>query len=495
MISRFFASPLFRRLLCCFLALATVCLCLAPALVQPAYALAGVDDATLAIGLLFCSWAGVTFATNQGAVTAVTSFLNSSVNGLKACSEVASKYVVDGSLALVQGVKDAFQSILPYINSTFRTPEGSTEGSLVGSVPLGVPIGIPSFADSSSASNLNYYSADLFAKGTYPISVSTSKGVFQLAPYFKESYEAKFGVYVVDPSGKTSLDSGHIFMFSTKFVDFTSYFVGNKLYFASHHIYNGKTYLATICAYIFTDVQDASFEFIGVEGYKSIFKKNPKITGKEVTDLAFAQPSSPAPNPTDPTDPSEPSTPTKDSILAGFKDPMFWGLMGMIAILKDLTGYDASKIDPEALLKELYDLLHKTQTVPEPKPTEAPEPTPTEQPQPEPKPSEATKPTTSPDTPTDPPSDAAPTFDGMMLPGLRNFFPFCIPFDLHDMMEALCADPEAPKFTFATSFLGKLYEVEIDLSSWDDVAVKIRYMVVAIYIVSLTVATRKFIKW
>ena len=88
-----------------------------------------------------------------------------------------------------------------------------------------------------------------------------------------------------------------------------------------------------------------------------------------------------------------------------------------------------------------------------------------------------------------------PGFDDMMLPGLKDFFPFCIPFDMYDMMAALCADPEAPKFTFATSFLGHVYSVELDLSAWDTVAATVRYMVVAIYIVALAVATRKFIKW
>ena len=94
-----------------------------------------------------------------------------------------------------------------------------------------------------------------------------------------------------------------------------------------------------------------------------------------------------------------------------------------------------------------------------------------------------------------PEPEVPPGFDDMMLPGLKDFFPFCIPFDLYDMMAALCADPEAPKFTFATSFLGHVYSVEIDLSAWDTVAATVRYMVVAIYIVALAVATRKFIKW
>ena len=94
-----------------------------------------------------------------------------------------------------------------------------------------------------------------------------------------------------------------------------------------------------------------------------------------------------------------------------------------------------------------------------------------------------------------PEPEVPPGFDDMMLPGLKDFFPFCIPFDMYDMMAVLCADPEAPKFTFATSFLGHVYSVEIDLSAWDTVAATVRYMVVAIYIVALAVATRKFIKW
>ena len=107
--------------------------------------------------------------------------------------------------------------------------------------------------------------------------------------------------------------------------------------------------------------------------------------------------------------------------------------------------------------------------------------------------------TTDPTDPSTPDSGGstgeAPDFNGMMLPGLKDFFPFCIPFDLKAMMDALCAEPEAPKFQFATSFLGQVYTVDIDLSAWDNVAATIRYMVVAIYIVALAVATRKFIKW
>lgn len=83
----------------------------------------------------------------------------------------------------------------------------------------------------------------------------------------------------------------------------------------------------------------------------------------------------------------------------------------------------------------------------------------------------------------------------MMTPMIKDFFPFCIPGDIKKMIDALCAAPEAPKFTFATSFMGQVYSVNIDLSAWDGVATSVRYMVVAVYIAALAVATRKFIKW
>ena len=102
-----------RRCRSLLLALVTLCMCLSPALVQPADAVVGIDDATFAVGLLFASWAGVTFMTNQGAYTAVSSFLSSSAAGLKACSDVATNYLVNGSLQLLQDVKDAFYIYFP----------------------------------------------------------------------------------------------------------------------------------------------------------------------------------------------------------------------------------------------------------------------------------------------------------------------------------------------------------------------------------------------
>ena len=166
-----------RRGLSLFLALVTLCICLSPALVQPAEAVVGIDDATIAVGLLFASWAGVTFMTNQGAYSAVSNFLSSSAAGLKACSDVAANYLVNGSLQLVQGVKDAFTSVLPDLNNTFRAPSSSDTGYLCGALPVNVPLTVPQFSDSPSFSDLIRYDGDVSA---YSVSARGHTYSFQI---------------------------------------------------------------------------------------------------------------------------------------------------------------------------------------------------------------------------------------------------------------------------------------------------------------------------
>lgn len=166
-----------RRGLSLLLALVTLCMCLFPALVQRAEAVVGIDDATIAVGLLFASWAGVTFMTNQGAYSAVSNFLSSSAAGLKSCSDVAANYLVNGSLQLVQGVKDAFTSVLPDLNNTFRAPSSSDTGYLCGALPVNVPLTVPQFSDSPSSSNLIRYDGDVSA---YSVSAGGHTYSFQL---------------------------------------------------------------------------------------------------------------------------------------------------------------------------------------------------------------------------------------------------------------------------------------------------------------------------
>lgn len=158
------------------------------------------------------------------------------------------------------------------------------------------------------------------------------------------------------------------------------------------------------------------------------------------------------------------------------------GLIGAIT----LGGQEAQKdkdpgLKPNEMINDLQQAMNSAGQNPNPNPNPDPQP----QPQPELNP--------DPDTPGG--ADVPPDFNQMMTPMIKDFFPFCIPGDIKKMIDALCAAPEAPKFTFATSFMGQVYSVNIDLSAWNGVAASVRYMVVAVYIAALAVATRKFIKW
>ena len=465
MISRFS-----RRGLCFFLALVTLCMCLSPSLVQPVDAVAGIDDATIAVGLLFASWAGVTFATNQGAYTAVSNFLSSSAAGLQAASEVAANYVVDGSLKLVQGVKDAFSAFLPDFNSTFRTPDGSLDGALIDSIPLDVaipfdsasPLSIPSSFFSGSPDNvINFTFADgkvytLYETGT---SYRIDRGSTNCGSIGKSFYNG----YTISSITPTV----HNGMFSL-----CSHWVGKSDSSKTRDFYLD----------ISTSSDCASITASGIEGLVPWkVRAQRKLLQQQVKDLAFAPNNSLAP-----TDPPSPDEPTKDPNQDTINKLSLAMLLGIIANLK---GSEASLLSPEEMIEELRKALGQSQTDPTPEPTTDPSEA-TE-------PSEVPEPSEDPSSPTTPPTTTAdpPAFDDMLLPGLRDFFPFCIPFDLYAMMQALCAEPVAPVFTFATSFLGQVYTVDIDLSAWESVAVMVRYMFIAIYIVSLAVATRKFIKW
>ena len=79
---------------------------------------------------------------------------------------------------------------------------------------------------------------------------------------------------------------------------------------------------------------------------------------------------------------------------------------------------------------------------------------------------------------------------------LKDFFPFCIPFDLYEFFSLLCAEPTAPVFHWEIQDLaGNPYSIDIDLSAWDGFATLFRYMELLVFIIGLAMASRKFIKW
>lgn len=103
----------------------------------------------------------------------------------------------------------------------------------------------------------------------------------------------------------------------------------------------------------------------------------------------------------------------------------------------------------------------------------------------------------------DPPGDSDQPGGSVEIPDLapyaldlKDFFPFCIPFDIYNFFSALIAAPEAPQFHWEIRDLsGRAYPIDIDLSCWDSLAATFRTMQLLLFIVGLAVASRKFIKW
>lgn len=80
--------------------------------------------------------------------------------------------------------------------------------------------------------------------------------------------------------------------------------------------------------------------------------------------------------------------------------------------------------------------------------------------------------------------------------GLSEVFPFCIPFDMYDLMTILVAEPEAISFDCTLYFgpyLGE-YTLTIDLSVFDPVAKVVRTMELLLYMFGLMLITRSLIR-
>lgn len=87
----------------------------------------------------------------------------------------------------------------------------------------------------------------------------------------------------------------------------------------------------------------------------------------------------------------------------------------------------------------------------------------------------------------------SPTLDNYSI-DLRNFFPFCIPFDIYDMLNLLSASRAAPvvRWRFYVPHVVDTI-VEIDLSSFDPVAQTLRTIELLAFAVGLAFATKKLL--
>lgn len=80
---------------------------------------------------------------------------------------------------------------------------------------------------------------------------------------------------------------------------------------------------------------------------------------------------------------------------------------------------------------------------------------------------------------------------------LQDVFPFCIPFDLVDMLRSFQATRRAPQFSFNAGFLGSAFAsttIQVDLSVFDDLATILRSIELIGFVIGLAIATREIIR-
>lgn len=116
---------------------------------------------------------------------------------------------------------------------------------------------------------------------------------------------------------------------------------------------------------------------------------------------------------------------------------------------------------------------------------------PTPSPNPDPSPSTSPKPTTQPT-----PSPGEGIDNTKPVVDLSKFFPFCIPFDLIHLVQALDADPVAPKWILKLEppQFPVEWEVTLDLSQFESLAKIFRTGETLLFVVGLILITRGIIK-
>ena len=483
MISRFFTNIHFRRVLCCLLALVTLGCCLSPAFVQPAEAIAVADDVLIAsLGLLALSWAGITFNTMAGANSGVSRLFQSRPAAkLSLAGLLTKKLVVDGTkLLLTSDVRDVFNTVLPDIKSTFPSDAAtspSTDTTFKGGIYKNIPVGVPLITPEEFFTREN---AELASKSPSSLGLIYSPDFNNCKAYIdgvpvRLSCRRYAGAWTTYPFNAYRLDDG-----SRLFDEFN---LPSSCLLRS---VNG-----VLCAYYAQDRGDgvkswfrgcklpfSSIVIYETPGTASLeYNQSKEVDGTQIQEITWGIQFVP--------DPNDPTEPTKPGDGSGNKPIPVWPLGPVQAPfdpnISQETANQNPGLSPEEMIAELKKLLEAQQTGGGDSGTTNPNPNPNPDPDP------------GPDVPGG--ADVPPDFNQMMTPNLKDFFPFCIPGDIKKMIDALCAAPEAPKFTFATSFMGQVYSVNIDLSAWNGVATSVRYMVVAAYIAALAVATRKFIKW
>lgn len=99
------------------------------------------------------------------------------------------------------------------------------------------------------------------------------------------------------------------------------------------------------------------------------------------------------------------------------------------------------------------------------------------------------------DSKTDTISDVVPVPEaGDYAINLTRFFPFCIPFDIYNLLQCINASPQAPVIHWEFNNFGKTESIDIDLSSFNSIASIMRILETIAFCVGLGLVTNKLIK-
>lgn len=166
------------------------------------------------------------------------------------------------------------------------------------------------------------------------------------------------------------------------------------------------------------------------------------------------------------------------NLVGKFLDPLsLAGLASRLKLAIDplIDPVTSPAPDPSKVPEVVNEIVSEVQPAPEPVPSPAP----------------------------DPGLDPLPDPDPALLPvdvqgyafDLRNFFPFCLPFDLIRLIQVLDADPKAPHFEIPIEFAAIDYHdtFVIDLEFLDPAVEVFRICIVVSFIISLIMVTGKLI--
>ena len=453
-----------KRILSFLLVLVVFCSALLPAMIPRARAVAVVDDAAIAIGLLFAGFAGITFSRSDHAVQAIQKFMTDCADAATEIVYLAQNCVKDGVLQLVADAKMRYQTIITAM-SAFFVSSADASGALSGSLSLG-----GTFSPVESDVSYSDYTDYRFNVNDHPnFVITTSKGAFECRYYAEKQsngfYSYGYGVYVNGVYTGSFMSTGSGWTLSAfDFVSSCVYYINTDPAGVEHHYswvmsnrplgISNKNYTITLSGDNITYLQDAA-----VDGTSALNRMN------EI----------PEPN-KDPDDdkpveiPMVPFPITKELEIAKTgqnKDADGNPLVDANGNpLVDADGNPLAQQKPGIIPSELIDELTK---LVEQSKTDTPE---------------------TPDNP-DTDDDRTKRHDA----DWKNVFPFCVPFDLIEFLGVLAAEPVAPAFDwrfYAPNVVD--YTMHIDLSSFDDVARICRTLELLAFCIGLILITRNIIR-